>query len=169
VAVAAQVEDLPRGSETEARAEPGAAAVAVAVVDADTPELSLESFNQVWPAVLERLAADSPMLAGALGEARPAALGEDGLTIAWPEASALTKRQAEDPAKRELLAAAIRSVTGASLRLAHEVGTDHEISAAAAAGAGEPRLSEDQLVERFMAEFDAEELPPEQPPPPQES
>src|SRR4051812_10909476 len=155
-----------------------AVAGAVAVAEPDEPQpqatatavsLSLDSFSRVWPAVLERLATESPMLAGALREARPAALGEDGLTIAWPEAAALTKRQAEDPAKQEMLAQAIRAVTGASLRLAHEVRAAHEVPDTPAAAA-EPRLSDDELVERFMAEFDAEELPPEQPgPPSQES
>jgi DNA polymerase-3 subunit gamma/tau len=150
-----------------------AAAVAVVEADDDAPpqatatavSLSLDSFSRVWPAVLERLAGDSPMLAGALREARPAALGDDGLTIAWPAAAALTKRQAEDPAKQELLAQAIRAVTGASLRLAHEVRAAHEVPGAHATEA-EARLSDDELVERFMAEFDAEELPPEQPDPP---
>jgi DNA polymerase-3 subunit gamma/tau len=128
--------------------------------------LSLESFHEVWPAVLERLDQESPMLAHALREARPAELGAHGLTIAWPEASALTKRQAEDPAKQEMLAQAIRAVTGASLRLAHEVRPAHEVPGGRAAATAEPALTDDQLVERFMAEFDAEELPPEQPEPP---
>jgi DNA polymerase-3 subunit gamma/tau len=163
-------------AEAATEADPAPVTTAVAVVEPDAPSpeptfsaavgLSLESFNQVWPAVLERLAAESPMLAGALREARPAELGADGLTLAWPEASAFTKRQAEDPAKKEMLAQAIRAVTGASLRLAHEVRADHAAAGATAAEAAEPRLSDDQLVERFMAEFDAEELPPEQPDPP---
>jgi DNA polymerase-3 subunit gamma/tau len=170
-------------SEAATEDDPAPVVTAVAVVEPDAPAptptfsaavgLSLESFNQVWPAVLERLDEESPMLAHALREARPAELADEGLTFAWPEASALSKRQAEDPAKKELLAQAIRAVTGASLRLAHEVRPDHEVAAAGWAGAesaAEPALSDDQLVERFMAEFDAEELPPEQPgPPSQES
>src|SRR4051812_49454267 len=43
---------------------------------------------------------------------------EEGLTIAWPESSAFSKRKAEDPANRELIAGAIRAVTGSSLRIA---------------------------------------------------
>jgi DNA polymerase III subunit gamma/tau len=101
-----------------------------------------------------------------LREARPAELADQGLTLAWPEASSFSKRQADDPAKRELLAKAIRAVTGASLRLAHEIRADHEVPGAAVAAAAEPQLSDEELVERFMAEFDAEELPPEQPEPP---
>jgi DNA polymerase-3 subunit gamma/tau len=129
-------------------------------------ELSLEAFNRVWPAVLDRLATDSPMLAAVLREARPAELAGNGLTLAWPETSSFSKRQADDPAKRELLAHAIRAVTGASLRLAHEIRAEHEVPGTGAAPAAEPQLSDEELVERFMAEFDAEELPPEQPEPP---
>jgi DNA polymerase-3 subunit gamma/tau len=159
---------------TEADPAPVTTAVAVVEPGAPAPEptfsaaigLSLESFNEVWPAVLERLASESPMLAGALREARPAELADQGLTIAWPQASAFTKRQADDPAKKEMLVQAIRAVTGASLRLAHEVRADHDVSGSPAAAAAAPALSDDQLVERFMAEFDAEELPPEQPEPP---
>ena len=44
--------------------------------------------------------------------------------------------------------------------------TNSSSESAGAAAAAEPVLSDDQLVERFMAEFDAEELPPEQPQPP---
>ena len=61
------------------------------------------------------------MLAAALEVAAPAALGDDGLTLAWPESSAFLKRKAEDPANRELIAKAIRAVTGSSLRLAYEL------------------------------------------------
>jgi DNA polymerase-3 subunit gamma/tau len=97
------------------------------------------------------------MLAGLLEDARPAALADAGLTLAWPESSAFSKRKAEDPANRELIAGAIRSVTGASLRLAYELRADAEVPAPAATAT----LSEDDLVQRFKDEFDAEELPPE--------
>jgi DNA polymerase-3 subunit gamma/tau len=150
--------------------DPAPTVTAVAVVEPDAPapaptfsaavELSLGEFSRVWPAVLDALQATSPMLAGALREARPAELAGNGVTLAWPESKAFSMRQVEDPAKRELIAQAIRAVTGASLRLAHEVRADDEIPSG---GAPEPALSDDQLVERFMAEFDAEELPPEEP------
>ena len=44
-------------------------------------------------------------------------------------------------------------------RLAYELRAEHELAAQAAAV--QPALSEDELVKRFMDEFDAEELPPE--------
>jgi DNA polymerase-3 subunit gamma/tau len=118
----------------------------------------------MWPEVLEQLGGASPRLAAALREAHPASLDGSDLTLAWPAASALSRRQAEDPEKRELVAQTIRAVTGVALRVAHEVG-----AAQATPASAPPPLSDDELVERFMAEFDAEELPPEAPPTTQES
>ncbi len=149
---------------TEADPAPAVAAVAVVEPDAEAPapsfaagvELSLESFAELWPAVLESLEGESPMLAAMLREARPAELADEGLTLVWPESAAFSKRAAEDPAKRELIAQSIRAVTGASLRLAHELRADHEIAPA------EAPLSEDELVERFKTEFSAVEEPPEE-------
>jgi DNA polymerase III subunit gamma/tau len=155
--------------EIATEADPTPAVAAVAVVDPAAPgtaptfsagvELSLEAFGDVWPAVVDSLRADAPMLASLLEDAQPASLAGEGLTLAWPESSAFSKRKAEDPANRELIAGAIRAVTGSSLRLAYELRADHEV--VAAAGAAEPAVSEEELVERFKREFEAEELPPE--------
>ena len=93
------------------------------------------------------------MLAAMLREARPIELADQGLTLAWPQSAAFSKRQVEDPAKRELIARSIRAVTGASLRLAHELHSDHQVAPPA-------QLTDDELVERFKQEFGAEELPP---------
>jgi DNA polymerase-3 subunit gamma/tau len=143
--------DAPAGGEAPGGEEP-TAVTAVAVVETDGA-LSLESFTQMWPAVLESLEGESPMLAAALREARPSGLAEQDLTLAWPESAAFSKRQAEDPAKRELIAQSIRAVTGASLRLAYELGAE----------AAEPEtLSEDELVARFKQEFGAVEEPPKE-------
>jgi DNA polymerase-3 subunit gamma/tau len=184
VAVSAQVEDQPAVSAEatvpgtpsgDPKAALGAAAdavaadldgearvTAVAVVEPEAPapepslELSVDTFDQVWPAVIESLETDSFRLAAILREAVPA-LDEDGLTLAWPESSSFSKRQAEDPEKRELLAQAIRSVTGASLRLAFELRADAELTLT-----GAEELSEEELVERFKTEFSAVEEPPEE-------
>jgi DNA polymerase-3 subunit gamma/tau len=99
--------------------------------------------------VLDSLRTDSPLLAAALTEARPSALAQECLTLAWPESSAFSKRRAEDPAKREQIAAAIRAVTGSSLRLAYELRADEQ--------GGEPELSDEELVARLREEFDAVE------------
>jgi DNA polymerase III subunit gamma/tau len=152
VAVAAATTPPPE----DAVAEPEPTAVAVAVVESDR-ELSLDTFAQMWPAVVESLGTESPRLAAILQEAQPTALADRDLTIAWPESAAFSKRQAEDPEKRELIAQSIRAVTGASLRLAYELGGEHQPA--------EP-LSEDELVDRFKQEFGAVE---ESPPPQEES
>jgi DNA polymerase-3 subunit gamma/tau len=138
----------PADPDLAAPADPDLAAPA----DHD-PELSLEAFEELWPAVLQTLEGESPRVAGLLRQATPAALDARELTLAWPESAAFSKRQAEEPAKRALIAESIRAVTGASLRLAHELRSDHELAAAAT-------LTDDELVARFKAEFDAEELPP---------
>jgi DNA polymerase III subunit gamma/tau len=182
VAVSAQVEDqppvaatttlpgAPQGPAPEQAAADVVAAVsdeldanvtAVAVVEPDAPapavpslELSLDAFADMWPGVIESLEGENGLLAALLREATPLELSEQSLTLAWPESAAFLKRQAEDPAKRELLADSIRAVTGASLRLAFELRADEEV-----AQAGET-IDEDELVERFKREFGAVEEPP---------
>ena len=80
------------------------------------------------------------------------------LTIAWAQSADFYRRKAEEPACREQIADAIRTVTGSSLRLAYALADEHELPQAAAA----PTLSDDELIDRFMREFDAEELPAEE-------
>jgi DNA polymerase III subunit gamma/tau len=130
-----------------ARVEGEAVAVAVA-------ELDLDSFADLWPAVLEALGQESAMLAAALQAARPARLDGGELTLAWPETHGLHRRKAEDVSNRDAIARAIRAVTGTSLRLAHEIRAE----AQGEASVGPPTLSEDELIERFQKEFDAEIL-----------
>ena len=48
-------------------------------------------------------------------------------------------------------------MTGTSLRLAYELRDESELAVEAAAV---PRLTEEELVSRFVEEFDAEVLPP---------
>ncbi len=120
-------------------------------------ELSPEAFEELWPAVLESLQEEAPHLAAVLQSAVPSRLGDGELTIAWPPASGFFKRKAEDPASRETIVRAIRAVTGTSLRLAYELHDEGEHTAEVA-----PAVSEEELVARFVHEFDAEVLPPEE-------
>ena len=100
-------EAISRDLATEA--DPHPSVTATATVDPDSPlpaaslELSLASFGESWPAVIEELRTGTPMLAAALEDCAPAALTSDGLTLAWPESSSFLKRKAEDPANKELL------------------------------------------------------------------
>jgi DNA polymerase III subunit gamma/tau len=140
---------------------PEPAVAAVAVIEPDAPgsepvvaavEFDLDGFAELWPAVIESIQGERPLLAEHLKVARPSALGDGELTLAWAESSGLSRRKAEDPPNRELIGRAIRAVTGASLRLAHEMRDDAPTASA-------PTLSEDELIERFVEEFEAEILP----------
>jgi DNA polymerase III subunit gamma/tau len=140
---------------------------AVAVVDAGGEvsepdvrvgvELDLPGVTELWPAVLADVQERSPMLHAVMQNARPLALDDGELTLSWAESAEFYKRKAEDPACREQIATAIRTVTGSSLRLAYALADDDHHATAAA-----PALSEDELIDTFMREFDAEELPAEE-------
>jgi len=158
---------------TDADPHPAVAVVAVVEPDAPAParavtetavDLDLDAFSELWPAVLESVAGDSRLLAASLAEARPASLADRELTLAWGQSAAFSKRKAEDAANRELIAKAIRAVTGSSLRLAYALRTDAEHTAAALETAPDPALSEEDLIQRLKDEFEAVELPPDPPP-----
>jgi DNA polymerase-3 subunit gamma/tau len=155
-------------AELATEADPAPAVAAVAVVEPDAPapepsfaagvELTHDALADLWPAVLESLQDEAPLLAAVLQGARPAGVAEGELTLAWPESSGFFKRKAEDPASKETIARVIRAVTGSSLRLAFELRDESEL----AAGPAAPQLTEEELVNRFVEEFDAEVLPPEE-------
>ena len=142
----------------------GEAAVAVAVTSTtatapgDGVALDLDSFSALWPAVVQSLQDEHPMIAALLQEARPAGCDGRQVTLTWGESHAFFKRKVDDPVNREHVLGAIRTVTGASLRLSCELCDDDEVRVQSPA---EPAVSEDELIARFVAEFDAHELPPE--------
>jgi DNA polymerase-3 subunit gamma/tau len=145
----------PAGPSAPTR-EPSVAAVAVVDPPGQEPVvaamgLDLDAFADLWPAVIESIQAERPLLAEHLKVARPSALGDGELTLAWAETAGLSKRKAEDAANRELIVRAIRAVTGAGLKLAHELAPDTPEETT-------PTLSHDELVERFVEEFEAEIL-----------
>ncbi len=146
----------------------GPTVTAVAVVEPDGGigepdvrvgvELDLPGVTELWPAVLANVQERSPMLHALMENARPSSLDGGELTLSWAESAAFYKRKAEDPACREQIATAIRSVTGSSLRLAYALADEDALASEQAA----PTLSDDELVDAFMREFDAEELPAEE-------
>src|SRR4051794_14841198 len=72
---------------TAPEAEAEASVTAVAVVEPS--ELSLEAVAELWPAVVESFESESPQLYAILQAARPMALTDRELTIAWPETASL--------------------------------------------------------------------------------
>ena len=151
-----------------AEIEGGPAVTAVAVVEPGGEvgepevrigvELDLPGVAELWPAVLADVQERHPMLHALMENARPSSLDGGELTLSWAESAAFYKRKAEDPACRDQIATAIRSVTGSSLRLAYALADDEVATAAHSA----PALTDDELVDAFMREFDAEELPVEE-------
>ncbi|HEX6652974.1 MAG TPA: DNA polymerase III subunit gamma/tau [Thermoleophilaceae bacterium] len=111
--------------------------------------VELDQIVTLWPAVAEAVAEENGMLSAALSAATPTALEADRLTVAFPADAAFVKKKAEQG--RDLVATAVRGITGQSLAL------DFELSDVAPV-AGTATLDHDQLIERLRAEFGAEEV-----------
>jgi len=92
------------------------------------------------------------MLAALLSDARPVAVRERELTLAFPGGAAFLKRKAEQEDYRRVAGEALKTVTGRRLVLRYELSDEDEEQE------GEPVLSGEELVRRFVEEFDAEEV-----------
>jgi DNA polymerase-3 subunit gamma/tau len=154
-------DDAPSGARTAEPATPAASATeqaepaASVVAEASAPgALDLDSASQSWPAVVDLVRTSNPMLAGALEACRPVAVADRELTLAFPAGASFLKRKAEQDEHRRVAIEAVKSVTGQRLALVFEL---RELPAEEAEGGAEV-LSGDELVRRFMEEFDAEEI-----------
>ncbi len=121
------------------------------------PELDLAAVVALWPAVIDGLAGQSHMLAALFADARPVRVGGEEVVVAFPTGAAFLKRQAETEAHHAAAAEALRAVAGRSLRLCFEL-RDAEPDSSAPSAAEPLRLTEDEWIARFVAEFDAEEI-----------
>jgi len=130
---------------------PAAAPTAVAT----PPALDLPFLADLWPAVLDAVTAENTLLGACLSEARPVALADGELVIAFPPAVAFHRKRAEAPANRTLIGEAIRALAGSQPRLRFELREIEEDVPDAT-----PPTEEEWLA-RFKAEFDAEEIVPE--------
>jgi DNA polymerase III subunit gamma/tau len=143
---------------------PAQSAPAPAVAEPqERPAVSLEvgTATELWPAVVDTVRAGNAMLAALLADARPVIVTERELTLAFPSGAAFLKRKAEQDEHRRVTAEAFRSVTGHTLVLRYELRDEEETPAEP----GETVLTGEKLVQRFMDEFNAEELldDPDQP------
>jgi DNA polymerase-3 subunit gamma/tau len=136
------------------------AQVEVATTPAEPPPLDggipLDIAVSSWPAVIEQVRGANAMLAALLADARPVAVREREVTIAFPSGAAFLKRKAEQDDHRRAAIEAFRTITGQALILRYELREDDDEPAQA----GEQVLSGEELVRRFLEEFDAEELGP---------
>ena len=126
------------------------ASAAVAVQPQPVGSIELEQIIGLWPAVADAIAEDREVLGHAIATAAPVSLEGDRLTIAFPPGASFVKKKAEQG--RDLVANAVRGMTGHSLALAFE------LSDTALPAAGPATLDHDQLIERLREEFAAEEV-----------
>jgi DNA polymerase III subunit gamma/tau len=143
----------PQPPARQAKAAGAAVAAPAAAPQAESsPQpvgaVELDQIVTLWPAVAEAVAEENGMLSAALSAATPTALESDRLTVSFPADAAFVKKKAEQC--RDLVANAVRGITGQPLALAFELG--------AAPAAGPATLDHDQLIERLRAEFAAEEV-----------
>jgi DNA polymerase III subunit gamma/tau len=115
--------------------------------------LELQSATGLWPAVVEQVREVNAMLAALLADAKPVAVSDRELTVAFPAGADFLKRKAEQDDHRRAAATALKRVSGRPLSVRYELG---DFDAGEAAGG--QALSGEELVRRFMEEFDAEEL-----------
>jgi len=94
------------------------------------------------------------MLAALLADARPVALHDQDVTVAFPAGKAFLKRKAEQDDYRRATAEALRSVLGTPLVLRYELLKEEDLPAAPQAGG----VSHEELVKRLVEEFDAQEV-----------
>jgi DNA polymerase-3 subunit gamma/tau len=131
-----------------------ASAVSSQAVGERTSE-QVESLRGLWPAVVDLVRAKNALLGALIAEAEPIALDGEELTVAFAASAQFLKKKAEDPANRATVSEALGELTGRRLRLSYELREELEVQARG----GPARGSGEELVRRFMEEFDAEELP----------
>jgi len=98
------------------------------------------------------------MLAVLLDGARPVSVNERELVLSFPAEAEFYKRKAEQDEHRRATLEALRNVTGSTLSLRYELAEAGSEPEEVLMAAPEP-LSADELVQRFVDEFGAQEIP----------
>ncbi len=133
---------------------PDAPAVAVAV--AARVALDLENLRSAWPAVLDNVKAANGLCAAALAAAAPIAVEDGRVTIAFDAEHAYLLRQVDREEYRACVCDAIHALTGGKAQISYVL---QDAPATELAAAAAP--TDQEWVQRFVAEFDAEEIDPE--------
>jgi hypothetical protein len=106
----------------------------------------------IWSAVVDAICADNALLGAALSEARPVDLRDDELVVAFAPEERFNQRIAATTEHRRAVEETVRGMAGRSLRVTFELRELEDEEAAPP--------SEDEIVARFVTEFDAEEIVP---------
>jgi DNA polymerase-3 subunit gamma/tau len=129
-------------------------AVRVPVPAGGPPDVELEQLQEAWartivPAVAEK----SIPISTVLGEARPAELDGDTLTIEFPASASFHRQLAEEPKNTTMLRDALYEVTGRRLAIAFAVGEGADGEDAEPEGPA----GEEHFLELMKETFDARE------------
>jgi DNA polymerase III subunit gamma/tau len=142
----------PRAEVPAAEPAPEPQPTAVAVVEPPAGGLELGVVSELWPAVVDAVRVDDDVLAMCLTEARPVDCAERSLVIAFHPDDTMRRRKAESARARQVVAEALRSLTGVAPQISVEA---RELDPAVVEAPADP---EAELLERLKAEFDAEEI-----------
>jgi DNA polymerase III subunit gamma/tau len=124
----------------------GAATTTAVAVGTD-----VASLRSVWPAVVEDVRPQNGLVAAALEKGRPVEVRGGEVVIAYAPDDEFFVGQVDSASCRELIAGALRTVTGNALRPSYELREPEPGDEAAAP-------SEDEWINRFKTAFDAEEV-----------
>ncbi len=122
---------------------------------AGAPPLALDQLQEAWQrTVLPAVQSRSIPVASLLGEARPASLEGEMLTLEFPASADFHRRQAEEPKNVTVIRDALYDVTGHRLGVTLAVGdaVDSE------SDDEDEELTEDALISMFKDTFDAQEV-----------
>ena len=123
-------------------------------IEERTGPADLGSIRALWPAVVDLIRSENAMIAALIAESTPVALEDDELVLAFAPSAAFLKKKAEDPTNRGIVKGALAQVCGVRLHPSYQLreddGEQHALR---------PDPNREDLIERLMAEFDAEELP----------
>ena len=146
---AATAPPAPVAEEAPAVDEPAPVPVPVAI--------GIDEVAELWPAVVETLQSEQSLLAAALAGARPVEVRDNGtLVVAFGAEDSFNRRMAAENAEhRQAVTEAVHSLTGSPLRIEYET---RELEGPDAP----PELAGDELVDRIVETFDAEEIAPQE-------
>ncbi len=123
-----------------------------------SPATDLLALVELWPAVIELVLAEHALCGAVIADTRPTGVAGEDLTVGFPTGAEFLKKKAEDPANRQIVTEALRQVAGGRWRISYEL--DPELDVVGEGGAARA-YSEEEWIERFKAELDAEEIPVE--------
>jgi DNA polymerase-3 subunit gamma/tau len=138
--------------------EPEAIEPPDAVAPVSEPLEDLQAVIELWPAVVELVGAGHALCGAVIADTRPVVLAGEDLVVGFPTSAAFLKKKAEDPANRQIVTEALRQLAGGRWRISYELREDLDDTG----GKGAPRTyTEEEWIERFKSELDAEEIPVE--------